>query len=222
MKYDSLILRSAIAALLSLGCAVFCANASVLAFPLVDNSGGVDGSPSLGMQVNAGLAQAISHGACGNGDFFSFQDAYGASTVTLSIDSETGRAIVSGQVRHGSIGLYGTQYSGEIWNYEATLRLQGDWSKQGLEGLSNDPAALGTLNLMMESSTFQLANGRNAGAGYNGPTQWTGDATTAGSGHQLNWGAQSTFKGWFAPFGYDGPSMQQDFRCLSMPDPSVN
>ncbi len=159
----------------------------------------------------------IDSGNLGESDIFSFQDASGSSTVTLSIDTETGKATLSGQVRHGKMSWDGLQYSGETWNYEAKLQLLSDWTPGLASDLADDPAALGKLNFRMESSTFEIASGLNAREGYNGPTQWNGSATTAGAGHQLAPSSEElcSFQGWFAPFGHEGPSMVQNFRCAA-------
>lgn len=213
MRNSKVITRTAVVILTGLSIAISAAGASVVASPILDNAGGQGDFPTWGMQIDRGNQ--------GESDIFSFQDGSGSSTVTLSIDTETGKATLTGLVRHGKMSWDGLQYSGETWNYEAELQLLSDWTPGLASDLADDPAALGKLNFRMESSTFKLASGLNARDGYSGPTQWIGSATTAGAGHQLSSTSsrnECTFQGWFAPFGHDGPSMIQNFRCAAASD----
>ncbi|MCL4691838.1 MAG: PEP-CTERM sorting domain-containing protein, partial [Candidatus Hydrogenedentes bacterium] len=220
MTHHAAILRFAVLTVAGFALAATGANATMLEFQLVDNLGGSQNSPSWGMEVNGGYSSYSRHGSYGSNDFFSFQNGSGSSTVTMVVDTETGCVTVSGQMRHGSTSWYGTQYSGEVWNYEATLCLLGDWNPQELEQcLMNDPNSVGDLNFSMESSSFQLASGYNRHSGYEGPKSWNSNSSTYGSGHHMSWngggGRQNrySFQGWFSPFGYNGPKMFHDFGC---------
>lgn len=213
-------LRFAILAIAGLTLAVTGAHATMLEFQLTDSSGGMSNSPSWGMEVDGGYNNYSFYGSYGSKDFFSFQDGHGNSTVTMFIDTDTGCVTVSGKMRHGSTSWNGTKYSGEIWDYEATLCLLGDWNPQELEQcLMNDPSTFRDLNFCMESSSFQKSSGYNRNGGYDGPTSWHSNSSTQGSGHHMNWKGDKghnnryCFQGWFSPFGYNGPKMFHDFGC---------
>jgi len=211
-----------VAVALTIGVAVFgpavYAEATMLEFQLCDGSGGYFGSPSYGLQVNG---SSYRYGSYGNNDFFSFEDGNGKSTMCMSIDTGTGCVTVSGQMRHGSTSWYGTKYSGETWDYEACLKIAGDWNPRDLEEcLINDPSSFDELCFEMDSSSFQLSGGNRKRHGYNGPTSWSNNSQGSrgdyrmgrnhnGGGHENRYACQ----GWFSPFGQDGPKMFHEFGC---------
>jgi hypothetical protein len=192
------------------------ADASMLEFQLNDGSGGNYGSPSYGMQVNGSSQGFYGHGTYGSNDFFSFVNGSGQSTMSMFVDTETGSVTVSGQMRHGSTNWFGTEFSGETWNYEASLRIVGDWNPRDLEEcLINDPSSFQDLCLAMDSSSLELSGGLNQNYGYKGPTQWSKTSQSSNGDHHMGWNQNNSyaFQGWFSPFGYDGPKMFHDFGC---------
>lgn len=168
--------------------------ATLFQYELFDHPDGGEAPPVYGLRLDQ--SSSVVH-------TFSFQDANGASMVTMDFDTVTGIASISGSVRHIDGG---NNFSGEVWNILAELHLDSSpyGSQSALEAaLSNPGSGFGPLIFDSVSLALSLANGAQSN-GYGGETTWEGKADASGNEFYLDWNHRTnldvlTGNGWWMP-----------------------